>query len=282
MNESLNGYGHRPYSFTARDVAAIGFRHQKVLVLCFVGVALGVGLSSLFLPAKYKAETKLLVKKERVDPVITPEQNAPLTFHDTVSEEEINSELELITSSDVLQKVVVTCGLDRKKLLSGLLHPWQTPQNRTDKAIADLRSDLQLEVLKKTNVISIAYESKDPRLAQKVLATLDEAYLQKHLDVHHPSGQFEFFDQQAEQYKNDMLAAEAKLKQFAAEQGGVAPTTMRDMTLQKLADFKSSLESTRASIAETQKRIADLEKQSHATPARLTTQMKKGDNAQVV
>ncbi len=282
MNESLNGYGHRPYSFTARDVAAIGFRHQKVLVLCFVGVALGVGLSSLFLPAKYKAETKLLVKKERVDPVITPEQNAPLTFHDTVSEEEINSELELITSSDVLQKVAVTCGLDRKKLLSGLLHPWQTPQNRTDKAIADLRSDLQLEVLKKTNVISIAYESKDPRLAQKVLATLDEAYLQKHLDVHHPSGQFEFFDQQAEQYKNDMLAAEAKLKQFAAEQGGVAPTTMRDMTLQKLADFKSSLESTRASIAETQKRIADLEKQSHATPARLTTQMKKGDNAQVM
>lgn len=282
MNESINPYGNRPYSFTARDVAAIGFRHQKVLVLCFLGVMLGVGISSLFLPTKYRSETKLLVKRERVDPIISPEQNAPLTFHDTVGEEEINSEVELITSSDVLQKVVTSCNLDRKKFLSGLIHPWQTPQNRTDKAVAELRSDLQLEVLKKTNVISIAYESQDPKTAQRVLATLDETYLQKHLDVHHPAGQFEFFDQQAEKYKTDMLAAEAKLKTFADTQGGVAPAIMRDMTLQKLADFKGTLATTRASIAESHKRIADLEKQVQSTPARLTTQMKRGDNAQVL
>jgi uncharacterized protein involved in exopolysaccharide biosynthesis len=282
MNEALSGYSHRTYSFTARDVAAIGFRHQKTLVLCFVGVLLGVGLSSLFLPSKYKAETKFLVKRERVDPVITPESNAPMTVHDTVSEEEINSELELITSSDVLRKVVTTCGLDKKSAISAILHPFQTQQNRTDKAVADLRSDLQLEVLKKTNVISIGYESKDPKIAQKVLATLDDAYLEKHLDVHHPSGQFEFFDQQAEKYRQDMLAAEAKLKQFADQQGGVAPVTMRDMTLQKLADFKGSLSTTRASIAESQRRIADLEKQAQQIPARLTTQKKLTENAQVL
>ncbi len=103
MNESMHGYGQRTYSFTARDVAAIGFRHKKVMTLCFIGVVLGVGLSMLVLPSKYRSETKLLVKRERVDPIITPEQNAPVTFHDTVSEEEINSEVELITSQDVLR-----------------------------------------------------------------------------------------------------------------------------------------------------------------------------------
>jgi uncharacterized protein involved in exopolysaccharide biosynthesis len=282
MNESMTGYGHRSYSFTARDVAAIGFRHKKVMMLCFIGVVLGVGLSTLVLPSKYRAETKLLVKRERVDPLISPDKNAPVTFHDTVSEEEINSEVELITSQDVLQKVVTECGLDQKKLLSGILHPFQTQQNRTDKAVIDLRSDLQLEVLKKTNVISIAYESHNPKTAQKVLATLNDTYLQKHLDIHHPSGQFQFFDEQAQKYKQDMMVAEGQLKQFAVRQGGVAPSTMRDMTLQKLTDFKSQLETTRASIAETQTRIADLEKQSQSTPSRLTTQMKKGDNAQVL
>jgi succinoglycan biosynthesis transport protein ExoP len=282
MNEAMNSHGHRPYSFTARDVVAIGFRHQRVLVLCFLGVLVGVSLSALVLPTKYRAETKLLVKRERVDPVVSPEQNAPMTFHDTVSEEEINSEVELIQSPDVLKKVVVTCGLDKKKFLSSLLHPGQTPQNRIDKAVMDLRSDLVLEVIKKTNVISIAYESHDPRQAQMVLSTLDDAYLQKHLDVHHPSGQFQFFDEQADQYKKDMLAAEAQLKGFSGEAGGVAPTTLRDMTLQKLADFNGSLETTRASIAETEKRIADLEGQVHSTPTRMTTQMKKSDNAQVL
>ena len=69
MNQpsSMNGNGHRPYSFTARDVVAIGFRHQRVMVLCFVGVVAGVLLSALALPTKYRAETKLLVKRERVD-----------------------------------------------------------------------------------------------------------------------------------------------------------------------------------------------------------------------
>ncbi len=274
--------GHRSYSFTARDVVAIGFRHQRVMVLCFIGVALGVMASALFLPVKYRAETKLLVKRERVDPIISPEQTAPMMYHDTVGEEEINSEVELIQSQDVLQKVVTTCGLDSKKFLSSILHPGETAQQRTDRAILQLRGDLQLEVIKKTNVISIAYESHKPALAQQVLAVLDQAYLDKHLQVHHPAGQVEFFDQEADQYKKELMSVESQLSQFSTEQNGVAPTVQRDMVLQKLADFNGLLDTTRASIAEGQKRIAELEGQYKNTPSRMTTQMKTGDNAQVL
>jgi uncharacterized protein involved in exopolysaccharide biosynthesis len=279
---STNGHGERSYSFTARDVVAIGFRHQRVMILCFVGVVLGVLLSAVFLPTKYRAETKLLVKRERVDPIITPEQNAPMMIHDTVGEEEINSEVELIQSQDVLQKVVTTCGLDKPKLLSRFLHPGETQQNRTDRAILQLRSDLVLEVIKKTDIISIAYESNKPQLAQNVLATLDKAYLDKHLEVHHPAGQADFFDQEAEKYKQDMMTVESQMSKFSGEQNGVAPTVQRDMVLQKLADFNGSLDTTRASIAEARKRITDLEGQYQSTPSRMTTQVKKGDNAQVL
>jgi succinoglycan biosynthesis transport protein ExoP len=279
---STNGQGQRSYSFTARDVVAIGFRHQRVMVLCFVGVVLGVLLSAVFLPTKYRAETKLLVKRERVDPVVSPEQNAPMMFKDTVGEEEINSEVELIQSQDVLQKVAVTCGLDKPKLLSKFLHPRETQQMRTDRAILQLRSDLVLEVIKKTNVISIAYESSKPELAQQVLATLDQAYLQKHLEVHHPAGQTEFFEQEAAKYKQDMMAVESQLDKFSGGQNSVAPTVQRDMVLQKLADFNGSLDTTRASIAELRKRITGLEEQYQSTPSRITTQAKSGDNAQVL
>jgi uncharacterized protein involved in exopolysaccharide biosynthesis len=279
---SNNGGGNRSYSFTARDVVAIGFRHQRVMILCFIGVVCGVLASSIVLPTKYRAETKLLVKRDRVDPVITPEQNAPLTFHDTVDEEEINSEVELLQSQDVLRRVVTECGLDQKKWISKFIHPGDTPANRTDRAILQLRSDLQLEVIKKSNVISVAYESHNPALAQKVLATLDQAYLDKHLQVHHPGGQLEFFDQEAEKYKTDMMAAEAKLHNFAGEQDGVAPTVLRDLVLQKLAEFNGQLETTRSSIEESKRRIADLEAQEHSTPENLTTQTRTGENAQVM
>jgi uncharacterized protein involved in exopolysaccharide biosynthesis len=279
---STNGQGNRSYSFTARDVVAIGFRHQRVMILCFVGVVLGVLLSAVFLPTKYRAETKLLVKRERVDPIVTPEQTAPMMFKDTVAEEEINSEVELIQSQDVLQKVVTTCGLDKPKPLSRFLHPGETQQNRTDRAILQLRTDLVLEVVKKTNVISIAYESSKPELAQRVLATLDAAYLDKHLEVHHPAGQEAFFDEEATKYKQEMMDVESQLSKFSGGQNSVAPTVQRDMVLQKLADFTGSLDTTRASIAEGKKRIADLEGQYNSLPSRITTQAKKGDNAQVL
>jgi uncharacterized protein involved in exopolysaccharide biosynthesis len=78
------------------------------------------------------------------------------------------------------------------------------------------------------------------------------------------------------------MANEGQLKQFATEQGGVAPAVLRDMTLQKLADFNSQMETTNASISETEMRIGDLEKQLGSTPSRITTSVKKGDNAQVL
>ena len=57
---------------------------------------------------------------------------------------------------------------------------------------------------------------------------------------------------------------------------------MRDLTLQKLAEFNSSLQTTRAQIAETETRIRDLQSQESSTSPRLTTQMRKGDDPQVL
>ena len=162
-----------------------------------------------------------------------------------MGEEEINSELELMTSQMFFAKLLSTNNLDKKHFLSSILHPVADagePHGQGGCRSPVRPRDRSAE---KTNIISVTYESKDPGVAQRVLQTLDDAYLQKHLEVHHPGGQYEFFEQQADKYKQDMLAAEAQLKQFSDQSGGVAPTVMRDMTLQKLADFNSSLETTR-------------------------------------
>jgi uncharacterized protein involved in exopolysaccharide biosynthesis len=276
------GSGNRSFGISLKEIVAIGFRHKRVMGLCFFGILAGVVLSALLLPAKYRAETKLLLKRARVDPIVTAEQTAPVMFKDTVDEEEINSEIELIQSRDVLQQVVEKCHLNKKTFLSAILHPLMNEQQRLDKSVNDLRSELQLEVVKKTNVISIAYESPDPKLAQNVLETLNTAYLAKHTEVSNPSGQLQFFEQQTEQYKKGVEDAENQLKQFASGQGTVAPTVQRDMMLQKLADFQSSLDTTRTSIQESKRRIAELEGLEQSTPSRMTTSVKKGENAQLM
>ena len=56
----------------------------------------------------------------------------------------------------------------------------------------------------------------------------------------------------------------------------------RDITLQKLNDFSASLEQTRAELAATEQKIAELQKQAGTTPDRLTTQMRETDDGAVL
>src|SRR3974390_1113479 len=90
-------------SFTLRDFVAIGFRHKRLLVLCFSGLALGSIVAALMIPPKYQAVTKILVKRERIDPVVTPQRSDSMQVKEDISEEELNSEIELMMSDDALR-----------------------------------------------------------------------------------------------------------------------------------------------------------------------------------
>ena len=279
---SISGIGNQSLSVTLRGVVAVFFRHKRTMALCFLGIFTGAILCALLLPPSYRAETKILVKKERVDPVVSPEQSAPMVMKDSVSEEELNSEVELMSSEDVLRKVVVENGLDQTKSLLSKLGIHQSDEIRIAKAIRRLKSELSIEVVKKSNLISVGYESKNPKLAATVLSSLNAAYIQKHLEVHHPTGQAKFFDIETERYRKALEETEDELKAFDTTQGGVAPAAMRDLVLGKLNDFSADLHSTQAEIKANQTRIANLERQEGTTDQRLTTQMRKGDDPQVL
>src|SRR5271169_6335651 len=265
---------HRPSGPTARDVVAIIFRQKKILLLSFVVILLGIALSGVLMP-KYRAEMKILVRRERVDPVVTSQSNSLQFAREEVTEAELNSEVELLNSSDLLRKAVLATGLQNQE------HGEQE-EVRIAKAIRRLGKDLQIEPLRKTNVISVTYESADPELASKVLNTLASLYTEKHLEVHRPSGEFKFFDQQTEQYRKGLQRAEQKLTDFTRQRGTVSAQMERDITLQKLSEFEVSYKQTQAAIAETEQRVRALEQQQVSLPGRLTTQVRTSDNPQLL
>jgi uncharacterized protein involved in exopolysaccharide biosynthesis len=274
--------GKAAFGFSLRDVLTILFRHKRVVVLSFLGILTGAVLAAVFHAPEYRASTKFLIERERLDPVISPGQSTPAEARSEVTEEELNSEVELIESADVLRQVVVSCGLHQKKSFLTSLFGAGDESTRIAKAANRLQSELKIEVVRKSNVISVSYVANDPELAARVLSVLGDAYLKKNVAVHRPPGQFEFFDQETEAYRKNLADAETKLKTFSTEDGGVAPQIARDITLQKLSEFRASLQQTRAEIAGTEERIRALEKQAGTTPQRLTTQASQTDDAQVL
>jgi uncharacterized protein involved in exopolysaccharide biosynthesis len=266
-------------SWTMRDVVAIGFRHRRPLLSCFFGVLVGT-LTFALLTTKYRSETEILVRRERVDPVVSPQQNVPIVVSNQITEEEMNSEVELIKSQDVMRKIALTCGLDTA-VGRGWFHS-RTPDDRLAIAVQNLRGELIVEALPKTNIIRVSYAARDAKLAARVLDALDAVYLQTHREMHHPAGELAFFDQQTKKASEHLAAAEAQLKAFPQQSGMANPTLARDYTLQKLNEFNFNLGQTRASIAETQKRITSLEQLANTTPQRLTTQMRQADDGAVL
>jgi uncharacterized protein involved in exopolysaccharide biosynthesis len=188
------------FGFTLRDLLAIGFRHKRAFLLCFAGILLGTLAAVLVLPSTYDSTAQIVVKRERVDPIVTPEKNDPAQMVGAVTEEELNSEAQLIFSEDVLRKAVVTSGLDkRKSFLSALFA--ETPDQKISKAIEKMRGNLRVDPIKKTNVISITYSAHDAKLAAKVLNNIVNAYIEKHVAVNRPAGQLQFFEEEVDRYK---------------------------------------------------------------------------------
>ena len=283
-----NHDGNGVHSPTLRDLLAIAFRHRRLVVISFLGILSGAILAAVLQPNRYEAGMEILVKRERVDPVVTSETSPQPQFAVGVTEEELNSELELLKSRDLLEKIVLASGLQHQRhsawsrVLAALTAHTGTQASEKDaiaRAVITLEKELKMEVVTKTNLIAVKYESPDPELSARVLAALSNLYLEKHLEVHRPPGAFDFFQQETQQYRKGLADAEARLVDFSHGAAVVSPQLEKEVALQKLAEFDATLRQTHAAIAEAQQRIRVLQEQTASIPPRMVTQVRNADDA---
>src|SRR5206468_194935 len=82
--------------FEVRDFLAIGFRQRRLITNTFLGIFSIAIVIAFLLPKKYEAQMKILVRHERPESVVSPEREAPVQWRTEVTEEELQSEAELI------------------------------------------------------------------------------------------------------------------------------------------------------------------------------------------
>src|ERR1700688_2479989 len=180
---------------TMRELVMILFRQGKLFVgvsgLVFVLVVVYA-----FAGETYRAHVRVLVRRGRADPPATAQANAPPDFSRVeVTEEELNSEVELMKDNDVLRRVVRENDLAAYDWLRWL-RPHEAESAQVERAAKKLAGRLKVEPIRKTTLIAVSYDSSDPQRSARVLRSLATSYLEKHIEVHRPAGQLHFFDQQ--------------------------------------------------------------------------------------
>ena len=252
------------------------FRHKGKLLACFLSITVLGSLVAIVAPQKYESNAKILLKHERADPVINPGTEPLARREVAVSTEELNSEVELIQSEDLLRHLVINQGLARTVTSE------QQQERNIAAAIEALRSRLKVELVPKTNILAITYSAHSPEQAVRLVDALVGQYLEKHVAVH-DSNDLVFFDEQVAKCFDDLQKANASLAEFSRSKvGAVSPAEQRDALLHNKSEFNATLQQTRSAILEVQARIRMLEKETERTPERLTTQVRNTDNAQLL
>ena len=112
-------------NFTLRDLVAPLFRRKRVLILTFLSVFAVAALLGLLRLHKYESHMAILVSRERLDPLVSTEATNQMVNTPALTDQEVNSEAELLKSRDLLERVVLANGMQnpRSRSLLSFLHP---------------------------------------------------------------------------------------------------------------------------------------------------------------
>ncbi|HEX3821459.1 MAG TPA: hypothetical protein VHW45_14080 [Candidatus Sulfotelmatobacter sp.] len=271
----------QPTTPTARELAMVLFRQRRVFVGAFVVIFVAAVLYAVF-GTTYQAKMKVLVRRGRADAPITAGENAPLDLtRIATTEEDLNSEVELLRDDEVMRTVVEETGAGGRDWLH-ILYSGESRAEDVERRARRLARKIRVEPVKKTNLIAIDYSSPDPQVAAKVLHSLAAVYLEKHMAVHRPDGESHFFEQQAAESKQQLEDAKQRLLQFTAGHGVVSAAQQRDLALEKLSELDISARQAKIDLAETQQRIQVLADQLSRLPERTTTQVHTADNPELL
>ena len=229
------------------------------------------------LSARYESHFKVLLRRGRFDPMVSSQPVSPMDFtRPDITEEELNSEVELLSDEDLLKQVVKMAGLV----------PADTPDSERpaeiEHAVRKLSRRLDVEALKKSNLIQVSYKDTDPERAARILSALSTLYVQRHMNLQRPSGEIQFFDQQTAESEKKLRQSEAELVHFTRARGVVSAAMERDIALQKLGEADAAYRQVDQDRVETERRIASLGEQLKSFPSRSVTLKRWADNPEAL
>lgn len=263
-----------PPGVSLRDLGLMIYRRRKLALLVFAGIFLTVGAVTMMMPSVYVARAQVMLKKERASTIISANEATDTDTRPTISENILNSEIEILKSATLLRSVVNTNGL-YKRLVKPEAVAILDSALVVEIAVATFAKALECQAVPKSNIIEISYESEDPRLAAQLVNELCRRYVDRHLEVHESRGVYSFFQHQAQALHDTLQVVAAQLRQFEIENNLIAPDKQRELLLQKIAEYEGQRNAARAGAQAADRQVSFLEQQLANEPERIHTRKQR-------
>jgi uncharacterized protein involved in exopolysaccharide biosynthesis len=254
----------------------VGFIRRHVVTMAAVWLlvmAAAVFIVFTVLPKEYQSEAKFLVRTARQELVVGPGAEPGSSYRDTLTEEVLNTEVELLRSRDILAQVVANLQLGK-----GYVEAGRSPDIADELALRDLSRSLVSGTIRKTNIVQVSYLSRDPEQAAAVVQQVTDAYLAAHLAVHSSPGTYDLFKAQAAAAAAELREAEEALAGMGRSDNLMNLDMQKKDALASITQINAQLDSLAAEIREqaTRAKVADVHMAS--VPPRMRTQLRNVPN----
>lgn len=202
------------------DIYHVLFRHKWMIILCSVAGILGAGKMYLQKPS-YRSTAKLLVRYVPERKAITSGgEGDQIKAPDSAPASIMNTEIEILTSSDLAEKVAEAIGPE--KILGT-----ERSDTNLDAAARALRNGLRTDLPGRSQIIEVSYGHTDPGVAEAVLLRLIAEYQKKTFEIHRAAASFEFLTNQTQLWKDKLAATEEELRDVKTQTGVISPEETR-------------------------------------------------------
>ncbi|NUM56478.1 MAG: hypothetical protein HUU46_22835 [Candidatus Hydrogenedentes bacterium] len=243
-----------------RDILTVLFKRKALILLFFVVVVVGVYLVNMIWPQTYEsvAKVQLLRGRETLQPT-TPLTDSATTPLISMTEEDLNSEIQMIYSDDVLREVVKDAKLVEEGFGGGggagravasgardaagglqVVLGLRKRAEPEEAAIESLRSAIAVSAIKDSYTMEIRCRMGSAARAQDVLKILLDKYKAKHNEVFSTSAAAtDALELKLSEFREEWSQSQAALKAFRETQNVYGLEDERKILIEQYSKAKN-------------------------------------------
>ncbi|HEX3862268.1 MAG TPA: Wzz/FepE/Etk N-terminal domain-containing protein [Stellaceae bacterium] len=252
-----------PYDLTTREVLSILFKERRKLIGVFLGLTLLVIGFSYTMTPYYEASSRLLVKSGREFQVRSDPNQPVVSVPSNTKQEVVNSEIQILTSRDLVVAVIKQVGADR--LYPGSGGWFGSDAGAMDVALRKFYADFKVSPVELADVIEVTYRNPNHDVAVQALNALIELYQRKHAEMF-SDPRYKFLEQQTRQYETQLDAATRKVTDIKNSKSLFDIDAQRAKLIDDRAATNTILQQLQSQAVDAHKRIDFLTARLRTTP----------------
>jgi uncharacterized protein involved in exopolysaccharide biosynthesis len=268
---------------TTREVVLALARRWKLIVAIHASILVITGLVAFLEAPRYRAFTRILFTSDRAQISTSSERPTELVRTSQVPESEMNSQVEILQSRDLIEEVLRSLNVEPGNKAPGFIAwiadlprqilraPYRKFHNLDDveassplywKSLTTLES-IDVSRIPNSNLVEVGFTSTSPIWARDFVNKMTGVYVERYAHLQRIQEAEDFFTKQSELLKQKLSDSEAELQRLRERAGAL--TGQQDEIQARLAEFSGELARVKIARAEQERRINYLD--GHAPQA---------------